>query len=543
MPAQNADGSIDFRKAKEDQDLDGYFKMVTWPVTKNLNDTGTDNNCNVNPEVYNPMRKGLVGIDDGMSDAKKDENLSAGWTIDTAFYKYDVPRPDDPTITNIQNDTDGSLNASGSVYTGKLDPVVSGECTPSKDDTHPNTVTLFGEDPGNPFTEEQSKSSDDLVKSSDSWGFKLGETVCKVDPKSRQGGSWQIQDTNKQYPSPDPGNKYNGYRRYHAWVTESASGFGLTSFFSNIGTAYFVSNENAPDGKLSVTVPHTKNGILPANSVVTFQGSVSPIYTAWSSGGLGMTDSRMAISMKQNTASDWTSLVTTPANTFQRDAAVNTTSPSVADPTSGSVLKVVKTAASTWSWTLTIPAGRFTGYNGDDETEKFTFQVKMINPLNVPSDPVSTNRKVDMTPTTLTLERYDVFQVAGKAYKYVNGNTRVPETKGTLVHITWPDNSSTDVAVGDQGSWQATPPEGINQGQFTAQVSSDDAESVDPQSGNFRGGNESAAVSHALEFRPSNSALPFAGGWPLSVFKILLMLILGLAGFVACLRNRQESRY
>ena len=543
MPAQNADGSIDFRKAKEDQDLDGYFKMVTWPVTKNLNDTGTDNNCNVNPEVYNPMRKGLVGIDDGMSDAKKDENLSAGWTIDTAFYKYDVPRPDDPTITNIQNDTDGSLNASGSVYTGKLDPVVSGECTPSKDDTHPNTVTLFGEDPGNPFKEEQGKSSDDLVKSSDSWGFKLGETVCKVDPKSKQGGSWQIQDTNKQYPSPDPGNKYNGYRRYHAWVTESASGFGLTSFFSNIGTAYFVSNENAPDGKLSVTVPHTKNGILPANSVVTFQGSVSPIYTAWSSGGLGMTDSRMAISMKQNTASDWTSLVTTPANTFQRDAAVNTTSPSVTDPTSGSVLKVVKTGASTWSWTLTIPAGRFTGYNGDDETEKYTFQVKMINPLNVPSDPVSTNRTVDMTPTTLSLERYDVFQVAGKAYKYVNGNTRVPETKGTLVHITWPDNSSTDVAVGDQGSWQATPPEGINQGQFTAQVSSDDAESVDPQSGNFQGGNESAAVSHALEFRPSTSSLPFAGGWPLSVLKILLMLILGLAGFVACLRNRQESRY
>ena len=72
MPAQNADGSINFKKAKEDQDLDGYFKLVTWPVTKNLNDTGTDNNCNVNPEVYNPMRKGLAGIDDAMSEAKKD---------------------------------------------------------------------------------------------------------------------------------------------------------------------------------------------------------------------------------------------------------------------------------------------------------------------------------------------------------------------------------------------------------------------------------------------------------------------------------------
>ncbi len=545
MPAQKADGGIDFKEAKEKQDLDGYFKLVTWPVTTNADGTQckpTASTPEVTTKIYDPQQDSLVGITDDMSTAQKNTNLDAGWAIDTAFYKYDVPRPDDPTITNIQNGTDGSLNASGSVYTGKLDPVVSGECTPSKDDTHPNTVTLFGEDPGNPFKEEQGKSSDDLVKSSDSWGFKLGETVCKVDPKSKQGGSWQIQDTNKQYPSPDPGNKYNGYRRYHAWVTESASGFGLTSFFSNIGTAYFVSNENAPDGKLSVTVPHTKNGILPANSVVTFKGTVSPINMAWSSGGLGMTDSRLAISMKQNAASDWTSLLTTPANTFQRDAAVGTAS-SAADSASGLTLNLTKTAASTWSWTLTIPADRFTGYNGDDETQKYTFQVKMINPLNVPSDPASINRTVDMTPTTLTLERYDIFQVAGKAYKYVNGNIRVPETKGTLVHITWPGNSSTDVAVGDQGSWQATPPEGINQGKFTAQVSSDDAESADTQSSNFRGGNESAAVSHALEFRPSTSSLPFAGGWPLSVLRILLMLILGLAGFVACLRNRQESRY
>ena len=147
-----------------------------------------------------------------------------------------------------------------------------------------------------------------------------------------------------------------------------------------------------------------------------------------------------------------------------------------------------------------------------------------------------------MTSTTLVLERYDVFQVAGKAYKYVDGDRKVPETKGTLVHVTWPGGSGTDVVVGDQGSWQAVPPEGINQGQFSAQVLSDDAESPDAQ-GRFQGGNQSASVSHELEFRPSNSALPLTGGWPLSVLKILLLIALGLAGFVACLRNRQESRH
>ena len=255
-----------------------------------------------------------------------------------------------------------------------------------------------------------------------------------------------------------------------------------------------------------------------------------------------MIDSKMSISMKQNTASDWTPLLTTPVNTFQRDAAVGTTS-SATDSATGLTLALTKTAASTWSWSLNIPTGRFAGYDGSDETQTYTFQVRMVNPLNVTSDPESIDRKVDMTPTTLALERYDVFQVAGKAYKYVNGNIRVPETKGTLVHITWPGNSGTDVVVGDQGSWQVVPPEGINQGKFTAQVASDDAESSDPQSGNFQGGNQSASVSHSLEFRPSNSALPFAGGWPLSVLKILLMLTLGLAGFVACLRNRQEIRY
>ena len=168
----------------------------------------------------------------------------------------------------------------------------------------------------------------------------------------------------------------------------------------------------------------------------------------------------------------------------------------------------------------------------------------MINPMNIHSDPASIERKVDMTPTTLALERYDVFQVAGKAYKYVDGDTKVPETKGTVVHITWPGNgnSSTDVVVGDHGLWQAVPPEGINQGEFSAQVLSDDAEGADAQ-GRFQGGNQSAPVSHELEFRPSNSALPLTGGWPLSVLRIMLLMALGLVGFVACLRNRQESRH
>ena len=538
MPAQNPDGSINFREAKEKQGLDGYFKMVTWPVTTNRDGSA----CTVSPEVYNPMSVGLVGIDDNMSASTKDRNLTAGQTINTAFYKYDVARPKDPTITKIENDANSPLDASGSVYTSRLAPVVSGECTPSRDEAHPNMVVLYGEDPANPIGGGQGRNDDALARSADTWGFRLGEAECRVDAGSRQGGSWQVQDDNKQYPAPDPGNRFSGYRRYHAWVVESTSGFGLTSFFSNVGTAYFVSIENAPDaGKLAVAVPHTVNGSLPAGSVVVFRGEASPVYTAWSSGGLGMAGSKMAVSMKQGAASGWTPLVTAPAGTFQRDAAAGTAS-SVSDPASGSVLKVVKTAASAWSWTLSIPADRFTGYDGSDETQTYAFRVEMINPMNVSSEPASIERKVDMTPTTLTVDRHDVFQVAGRAYKYVDGDAKVPETKGTVVRVTWPGNSSTDVTVGDQGLWQAVPPEGVNKGEFTAQVLSDDAEGADAQ-GRFQGGNQSAVVSQTLEFRPSNSALPLTGGWPLAVFRILLLMALGLVGFVACLRNKQENRH
>ncbi|MBI0144210.1 hypothetical protein H3U98_05375, partial [Bifidobacterium sp. W8116] len=92
-----------------------------------------------------------------------------------------------------------------------------------------------------------------------------------------------------------------------------------------------------------------------------------------------------------------------------------------------------------------------------------------------------------------------------------------------------------------QGIWQAVPPEGMKQGDVAVQVLSDDAEGPDAQ-GRFLGGNQSASVSQMLEFRPSTSSLPLTGGWPLSVLRILLLIALGLVGFVACLRNKQESR-
>ena len=80
----------------------------------------------------------------------------------------------------------------------------------------------------------------------------------------------------------------------------------------------------------------------------------------------------------------------------------------------------------------------------------YTFQVEMINSMNNHSYPASIERKIDMTPAALTLERYDVFQEVGKAISSVAGDTEFPETKGTLVHITRLGNSGTD-GVGGSG--------------------------------------------------------------------------------------------
>lgn len=88
MPAQRPDGSIDFKLAKSMQGLDGYFKLLTWPITKDANGQICKTTTQVEKDTYNPD----AGIEN--LDAKEVEHrMQTAWTIDTAFYRYSVNPP------------------------------------------------------------------------------------------------------------------------------------------------------------------------------------------------------------------------------------------------------------------------------------------------------------------------------------------------------------------------------------------------------------------------------------------------------------------
>ena len=139
-------------------------------------------------------------------------------------------------------------------------------------------------------------------------------------------------------------------------MAESVSVFGLTSFFSNIGTDYFVSRENDPDeNRFSVTVPPYRQREPAGGFSRPVQGCSIIIYglVVGEAGDDGFQDDCFD---EAEDRLELDGLGDSPANTFQKDSGFDTAS-SVTDPTSGSVLKVIKTAASTWSWTLTYLPG------------------------------------------------------------------------------------------------------------------------------------------------------------------------------------------
>ncbi|WEV58956.1 hypothetical protein OZX67_09260 [Bifidobacterium sp. ESL0728] len=110
-PAQNQDGSINFQKAKDDQGLDGYFKLVTWPISTNkegnpaaciATDKTGDNNLSKR-DVYNPLYGGEEqGVTLDMAQHHQDQAqylMNLGWTVDTAFDGFSYS--ENPTADSV----------------------------------------------------------------------------------------------------------------------------------------------------------------------------------------------------------------------------------------------------------------------------------------------------------------------------------------------------------------------------------------------------------------------------------------------------------
>ncbi|KFI45002.1 hypothetical protein GA0061078_1558 [Bifidobacterium bohemicum] len=104
-PNQKHNGSINFDAAKKDQSLDGYFKLVTWPITTN---GGTTKDCVATGEsnatwprdIYNPLTNNEQGVTAEMAQKHPDQAqslMNMGTTVATVFDGYDYQKLADVT--------------------------------------------------------------------------------------------------------------------------------------------------------------------------------------------------------------------------------------------------------------------------------------------------------------------------------------------------------------------------------------------------------------------------------------------------------------
>ncbi|WEV53118.1 hypothetical protein [Bifidobacterium sp. ESL0704] len=220
--AQYADGSIDFKKAKEDQHLDGYFKLVTWPVVNQA--------CKATDPLRNPDPK-TEGITDDMAKNNPSEvqaQIDKGWTIDTAYYDFDIARPAAPVVNP---------------FPGYSDPKTR---TVSGTGTKGYNVTVFAEDPKNPIDPED-------VNNIKTRGREVGTVPVGDD------GTWTIDDP--LAINPDQQDQV----RYHAWQADNTP-VHVTSDFSNIEAARFQLSMNSNPSVKEVYAPHSSVAASGANA-------------------------------------------------------------------------------------------------------------------------------------------------------------------------------------------------------------------------------------------------------------------------------------
>lgn len=535
------DGSINFAKAKEDQGLDGYFKLVTWPITTNqpdatkpatdpansddsllqgcmasLNTTYKGSNAAQRIQqakaAQNPLYDqpdGAKGITDSMSQDQINDVISKGWTIDTAFYRYDVPRPQDPTINSIGGKAIGK--DSPVAYSSTLSPVVSGTCTPG------NRVTLFGEDPAHPIKDTGTNPDPD---NRDTAGVNLGETICGSD------GTWSITDANTAYGGQSPAvppNADGGTRRYHAWQTELSTSYDMTSGFTNIAKAVFQTKPEQAPTVDAVSVPHTKRDesigttALPQGSQVKVSGTVSPAYLKNPSDSLSR-DSTLTVTMTPSGGVGFnreSTLAVSAQGTFTTGGA-RSSSPAVM---SGSTLTVTRPSASQpWKWSLTMePSVFLANMDGSESSQTYQFQAFLTNQAGTASPRGAQTFLVDMTPTETTITKANSHQVSGKAY--IAGHGNIPERDASL-KVTWPDGSTDTATTDASGSWNVRAPAGLSSGDVSVTLTD-------------TAGNESGRFERHIGLVPPVQRLPFTGGGPRLILLIVAAIILALTACLA----------
>ncbi|BDR53486.1 hypothetical protein KIM372_13930 [Bombiscardovia nodaiensis] len=399
--AQLSDGSIDFELAKQQDQLDGYFKLVTWPITTNADGSSSGCTAAVNQEAYNPD----AGISKGMSQAQIASRINSGWTIDTVMSRYQLPRPDPPVIAQPGNN---GYSSSSTVTISGTSPVKHQAASGGNPERR-YLLTLYAEDPSHPIVETTSQQTNDY----DSRGVKIGET--EVDDQ----GNWSIVDANTVVDGKT--NTDGSSRRYHAYLTEENSSQRLTSDFSNIVRVIFYTSPDPAPGVGHLKMPHTVDGSLPADAQGLVDGSLALTHEG----------SRLEVD------------------------AVPAANP-LATPISIANQPNIGSASKSWSSTFSN-ASRLQPVAGDG---RYTFRAWLTTRNGLRSMVASKTFDIDMTPPSPGITPASEHTLSGQAR--VSSEPGAGPQSGGYVVVTWPDGThSGQVAIGSDGRWSVPVPSGM----------------------------------------------------------------------------------
>ncbi|WEV58926.1 hypothetical protein OZX67_09100 [Bifidobacterium sp. ESL0728] len=547
--AMKSDGSIDFGKAKADQNLDGYFKLVTWPVV--------DSRCTAtDPLVHpNPSTEGIDATMAATDQTSVQKQIDTGWTVGTAFCKFDVARPKMPTIDKISND-DADTASEEQDFTDFSNESVNPPSESQSDlgDNRNTTETTQTDSSGTSKTiyhEAWSQASKPTIRGSngvpgdqvhlyydvpnrsngaimvkntdkdsrangddyDKFGTAVGTATVAAD------GTWSIQDTVPVNHT----QKKERVRRYHAYEIDPNDPLHVASHMSDISVANFSSvadpkpTFNAiiakPDGSHATSdVPHTvlntsnNTAALPSGSKVKISGTVSS-----TDGG-----SSLHIYAKGKTTPSGSSPYGTE---LTGDSKVSCSIGNTSEGKSATNLP-----QGTTTWQCTIDPTWFAG-NVKTEGDQWTFSAVAQTSDGTQSPAATQSSEVNIFAPKPGMTSADWQGVSGIA---VPDNSDAADggvtEEGATVTVTWPDNTTSTTTINNsssgkpKGYWHVPLPVGMRKGTVKVKVTDSST-------------NQSVEEDLSMISQPPLSKLPMTGGF--SRWALLLALLVAVIAATA----------
>ncbi|WEV65730.1 hypothetical protein [Bifidobacterium sp. ESL0764] len=549
QPAQNADGSIDFKKAKAEDPGDGYFKLLTWP---NVEADGCA--ASATDDAHNPgITLDMVKNHPDVAKARFDK----AWVDDTAFYKYDVSRPTVPVITGVSADdadssdiafadmasTDSQFalgdNKAVSLSTASK-PTIKGTGTPGQE------VSLYEDVPNATDNYSDGSKKNVIVKGTvddyENMGHLVGKATVGAD------GKWSIQADDAD-DTVDSTKAAERLRRYHAYQTDLTTQINgmkmdLSSYFSPVSVVQFKMPPDPAASVDKVVVPHTVNGALEGSDPkVAISGTV---YSAV--GGSSMKLYAQHVDARATRAAKATKKSKAKASGSTRSAGgvKSSRSGQRGAPTAGDELQECA-QTNVAKDTTDAATGKVTGTEWSCQVATSWFASKAPDAgsgCDFNFTAVTTNSEGDEVNASKTLPVDFYAPKAGlKTADHTGLSGRVTPTgpalqsaaAGAKITITWPagtpSGAPTSATAGADGSWHVALKPGTPKGTVTVQAQEVDADGKPT--------NQSAVEHMTLIPAPPLAQLPFTGNRPWVIWLLALVVsVVAIGGYELMKRYR-----